>query len=248
MTFNMYCAPVCFRRSPKSHLKCLFAILYLCVALFEAPAWAEKTESSHTVQSKARSADSANATGRSGDRTDELLKRLSRSVFSVELLDRQGFTVELGSSVALGPNQVVTHCPTLELGRTLRIRQYARSWPAVIAEADLEHDLCRLSVQGLTAPPVAIRSSATVLLGEHVYAIGAHTLSVGFVSGVRELGKAYVIETTAAVPRGSSGGGHFDARGKLLGITTFFPNQGQSMSSALPGEWIQALRESGTAE
>jgi S1-C subfamily serine protease len=200
---------------------CLFAFLHSCVALFEAPAWAEQTESPHTVQSKARSADRAGVTGRSGDRTDELLKRLSRSVFSVELLDSRGVIAELGSGVALGPNQVVTNCPALELGRTLRIRQYARSWPAVIAQADLEHDLCQLRVQGLRAPPVAVRSSATVLLGEQVYAIGAHTLSVGSVSGVRGSDKAYVIETTAAVPRGSSGGGLFDARGKLLGITAW---------------------------
>ena len=166
MTFQLLCAPVYSRLCPKNNLKCLLAALYLCVALFEAPAWAEKTELPQTVQSKAGLADGAGASRRSGDRTEDLLKRLSRSVFTVELLDRQGFAVELGSGVALGPNQIVAHCPALELGRTLRIRQYAGSWPAVIAEADPEHDLCQLNVQGLTAPPVAIRPSATVSVGD----------------------------------------------------------------------------------
>jgi len=248
MALHMLRARVYPRISPKSHLRCLLAILYLCVALFEVPAQADQTEPPNKVKSNARSDDSGGVTSASGGSANELLKRLARSVFSVELLDRQGVTVESGSGVALGADQVVTNCPALELGRTLRVRQYARSWPAVIRQADVDHDLCQLSVQGLKAPPVDVRSSATVLLGERVYALGAHTLSEGIVSGVRELDKAYVIETTATVPRSSSGGGLFDARGKLLGITTFFPDQTGTVSSVLPGEWIQALRNSGMSE
>ena len=54
-------------------------------------------------------------------------------------------------------------------------------------------------------------------------------------------GKRYLIQTTAPISRGSSGGGLFDARGKLVGITTFFLSEGQNLNFALPAECVQAL-------
>jgi tetratricopeptide (TPR) repeat protein len=49
-----------------------------------------------------------------------------------------------------------------------------------------------------------------------------------------------VIQTTAPISPGSSGGGLFDTRGKLVGITTFQLKEGQSLNFALPSEWVSA--------
>jgi hypothetical protein len=83
-------------------------------------------------------------------------------------------------------------------------------------------------------------------VGERVYAIGAPeglelTLSEGLVSGLRSRGNFRVIQTTAPVSHGSSGGGLFDSQGKLVGITTFSFHEGQNLNFAIPTEWILAL-------
>jgi tetratricopeptide (TPR) repeat protein len=111
---------------------------------------------------------------------------------------------------------------------------------------DPEHDLVQLQVPGLTATPVTIRPSTTLRTGERVYAIGAPeglelSLSEGLISSLRPYEKVMVIQTTAPISSGSSGGGLFDVQGRLVGITTFQVKQVQNLNFALPGEWIVTL-------
>jgi tetratricopeptide (TPR) repeat protein len=98
------------------------------------------------------------------------------------------------------------------------------------------------------ANPIPVRRSSDVSVGERVYAIGSPgglevTLSEGLVSGLRDFENVSVIQTSAAISHGSSGGGLFDSEGRLVGITTFFLKGGQNLNFALPGEWILALAE-----
>ena len=79
-------------------------------------------------------------------------------------------------------------------------------------------------------------------MGDPVYAVGAPqglelSLSEGIVSQLRG-GPPPLIQTTVAISRGSSGGGLFNAEGELVGITTFYLKEGQSLNFALPVEWI----------
>jgi tetratricopeptide (TPR) repeat protein len=79
-----------------------------------------------------------------------------------------------------------------------------------------------------------------------VYAVGAPegfelTLSEGLISSLRPFEGVQLIQTTAPISRGSSGGGLFDAQGRLIGITTFYVKEGQNLNFALPGEWVEAL-------
>ena len=164
----------------------------------------------------------------------------------MESLDAAGTVVAKGSAVAVAPNEVVTNRHVIEDGVSWHLRRGDHSWPASITHLDAVHDLCQLRAEGLAAPPVLVRSSATLAVGERVYAIGSPqglelTLSEGIISGLREFEKTRIIQTSAAVSPGSSGGGLFDARGQLIGITTFYIKEGQNLNFALPGEWLLAL-------
>ncbi len=176
----------------------------------------------------------------------EMFARVSPSVFIVEALGVGGQPVAMGSGVAVSPNEVVTNRHVIEDGISWRVRKGTRSWPAIITHLDPDHDLCQLKADGLQAKPVDIRKSSTTTVGERVYAIGAPeglelTLSEGLVSGIREYHEGRVIQTTAAISHGSSGGGLFDITGKLVGLTTFTFMEGQNLNFALPTEWIVGL-------
>lgn len=176
----------------------------------------------------------------------ELYKRLSLSVFVVEALDANGAVVATGSAVSIAPSEVVTNRHVIEEGVSWRLRRASLTWLLAITHLDPDHDLCQLKAEGLATRPVPLRSSDSLAVGERVFAIGAPeglelTMSEGLVSGLREYQNAHLIQTSAPISPGSSGGGLFDAHGSLIGITTFFFKEGQNLNFALPGEWVQAL-------
>src|SRR5579875_1926928 len=176
----------------------------------------------------------------------QVFKRVSPSVMVVESLNARGAVVAFGSGVVIAPGCVITNRHVIEDGVSFRVVHSARKWPAQLMKVDPDHDLAELSVAGLDAPAVTVLDSSKLEVGETVYAIGAPeglelTISEGLISGLRDFDKGRVIQTSAAISPGSSGGGLFDTQGRLVGITTFYLKEGQSLNFALPAEWTTAL-------
>jgi tetratricopeptide (TPR) repeat protein len=176
----------------------------------------------------------------------ELFRLLSHSVVIVESLDTEGAVVVQGSGVAVASDRVVTNSHVIKGAASVRVRQGDKTWPAVITHFDVDHDVCRLQVEGLGASAVSLRPSTTLGVGERVYSIGAPrglelTLSEGIISGLRDFGTVRIIQTTTAISTGSSGGGLFDSQGRLIGITTFYVKEGQNLNFAVPVEWVVSL-------
>ena len=183
----------------------------------------------------------------------EVFKLVSPSVFIVEALDAADEVTAFGSGVAVAPDQIVTNQHVVAGAIKLRVRQGENSWPAEVTHSNAEHDLVRLRVEGLTVQVVQVRLSSTLEVGEVVYAIGAPkglelTFSDGLISALRDFSEGLVIQTTAAISSGSSGGGLFDDRGRLVGITTSMLLEGQNLNFAVPGDWVLALEDSPVLE
>jgi tetratricopeptide (TPR) repeat protein len=182
----------------------------------------------------------------------EVFQKVSPSVFVVEALTEDGKPLMLGSGVALAQDILITNCHVVQNGSSLRVRRGEQNWTARLIEAMPEHDLCGIRPNGLTLQPVQMASASGLATGEHVYAVGSPeglelTFSEGLISALRDSGGAHVIQTTAPISPGSSGGGLFDTHGKLIGITTFYLNEGQSLNFALPSEWVKAALDGVTA-
>lgn len=109
--------------------------------------------------------------------------------------------------------------------------------------------------KGPTVSPVEIVPSSDLATGERVYAVGAPeglelTFSEGVISGLRDTEGVHMIQTSAPISPGSSGGGLFDVAGNLVGVTSFQAKEGQNLNFALPGEWVTNIlkRPAGPAE
>lgn len=186
----------------------------------------------------------------------EIFKRASPSVVVVESLDAKGSVTAFGSGVVMAPGRVVTNRHVIEDGVIYRVERDGTTWRAKLIRVDSDHDLAELSVTGLTAPAANVRASSSLAVGEKVYAIGAPeglelTISEGLISGLRDFDKSRVIQTSAAISPGSSGGGLFDAQGRLVGITTLYLKEGQTLNFALPADRalpLNRLPERGSAE
>lgn len=176
----------------------------------------------------------------------EVFSIASPSVVVVRALDAHGKLISFGSGVVIAPAQIITNCHVTDKGARLEVKSGSRALPASIRYTDRERDLCQLAVPGLTAPAVKIGSVKQLKIGARVVALGAPqglelSLSDGIVSALRETGDASIIQTTAPISPGSSGGGLFDEEGRLIGITTFYLAEGQNLNFALPADWIAAL-------
>jgi hypothetical protein len=105
-------------------------------------------------------------------------------------------------------------------------------------------DIAIINVSG-EIPAIERRSANSLSVGETVFAVGAPqglelSITNGIVSQLRvtETGQAPMIQNTAPISPGSSGGGLFDAQGRLIGLTTYMLRESQGLNFALPSEWI----------
>lgn len=150
-----------------------------------------------------------------------------------------------GSGVVVAPQRVATNCHVLGEAPQVVVRRGRIGHAATIERADVARDICLLEVPTLEAPAVALGKAASLRVGATVYAVGAPaglelSLSAGIVSQLRAAEPAPIVQTTAPVSPGSSGGGLFDERGRLVGLTTFQVGRGQNLNFALPAEWVAA--------
>lgn len=174
---------------------------------------------------------------------EEVFERASPSVVVVERLDAAGKRNGFASGVVVGPGRVVTSCHAVSDTAGIRVRTGSTHLPARLEYADTERDLCQLEVDELNRRAVRIVPATHLKVGQRVYAIGTPkglelTLSEGLISSLRPRARSFVIQTSAAMSRGSSGGGLFDDEGRLVGIAAFQYARGQNLNFAVPASWV----------
>jgi serine protease Do len=175
---------------------------------------------------------------------EEVFASAAPSIARVLVMDISGRPVSQGSGVVVGPGVVVTNCHVTKGSNDITVKVGREEFRAAPLSSDEEHDLCKLSVTGLAAPAVSLATVAQLKTGQRVFAIGAPqglelTISEGIVSSLRPVADGTVIQTSAPISPGSSGGGLFDTSGRLVGIVTFQHRYGQNLNFALPADWIE---------
>jgi serine protease Do len=188
--------------------------------------------------------------GDSQGSTQNLFKSASRSIYLVLGQPQVGILskadpVVVGSAVAISESQLLTNCHVAEAaGPELYVGvdgpdKLVRG--EIVAQDHLA-DRCVLAESEVRLHPVAgVRRYDSLEVGETVYAIGnparlERTLSNGLLSGKRVIEDMRYLQTTAAISHGSSGGGLFDSRGNLIGITAMTLTNTQNINFAIPAE------------
>eukprot|EP00299_Pterocystis_sp_00344_P013339 c6526_g1_i1.p1 GENE.c6526_g1_i1~~c6526_g1_i1.p1 ORF type:complete len:306 (-),score=82.25 c6526_g1_i1:46-963(-) len=139
---------------------------------------------------------------------------------------------------------------------TLRSAQHAYDATIVGVEPEKDIAVLRLSAPSSELSPVAVGTSATLLVGQNVLAIGNpfgldYTLTTGVVSALnREVmgvgGRPIkgCIQTDAAINPGNSGGPLLDSNGRLIGINTMIYSRTGSSSGigfAIPVDTVRRV-------
>lgn len=154
---------------------------------------------------------------------------------------------ETGSAVALATDRLVTNCHVIERAARITLELDGKTYTAEAGSGDRYRDLCFLRASGLAASPVPSIELDAARVGLDVvaagYPNGRYTLNPGRIIGLHtcECDGGKVIQTSAPFDRGASGGGLFDAHGRLVGILTFKSRGGGNFHFALPLGWLRHI-------
>lgn len=209
-----------------------------------APAIAQPASSAAIAATAAQTTPSSANEERSMTST-EMFSRWGGSVGRIHVYSAGGSPVGTGSAVAIGPATIITNCHVLVGGVRAELQIGGQRMATQLQVADQELDLCRMHVAG-SLRPVQLGSVSDVHNNVPVFAIGAPgggpvIITEGVVTTLHGIRAGNVIQTTAAVSPGSSGGGLFTTNGKLVGIVTFQQRGPEQRNYAIPVDWLNRM-------
>lgn len=160
-----------------------------------------------------------------------------------------------GAGFVVAPNLVAT-CLHVVAGAhaiVVRTEDGIEHGVASVVAYDQPNDLAVLSTDDIAAPQLQLGDFAAVEPGDPVTVIGhprglESSVSTGVVSGVRKLDSArQLLQITAPISPGSSGGPVFSQTGRVIGLTRSFLRDGQELNFAVPVAALRGLLASETA-
>jgi tetratricopeptide (TPR) repeat protein len=158
---------------------------------------------------------------------DVIYAQSKNSVVTILTFDSQKAPLAQGSGFVVAKNRVATNYHVLAGSTSASIVFNDGSMVVVnsVVGASLPKDLAIINSETGNRPALLFGDELGLKVGETVYAIGAPSglsasLSDGLVSGFREDEGQFLIQTTAAIAPGSSGGPLINSHGQVIGITT----------------------------
>ena len=176
---------------------------------------------------------------------NELSFSLNPSIVKVHTANKQG-NHGVGSGVVVAKDHVVTNCHVIADAKGIHVTKYGVSYPPYALLADWKHDLCILKFEYLKLKPVNLGGNDKLQYETEVFGknYGGNTVkphtSVGAVKGIFDLNGYKIIQSSAWFSMGASGGGLFNDKGELIGITTF-KTPGLGSFYSVPVEVIKKL-------
>jgi len=170
----------------------------------------------------------------------------------VRAFDSDRRLVGQGTGFFVGSNgTIATNLHVIRDARSLEIETSSGDVYDLVylVAADARRDLAILKVPIDDAKPLQLATDAELDVGEAVYVMGnplgqVGTFSNGLVSAQRVVDGVSLVQITAPVSPGSSGGPVMNARGEAVGVATLMLRGGQNLNYAVPIRYVRPLLSS----
>lgn len=172
----------------------------------------------------------------------KVFRENSKAVVVIETYDKEGKLVNQGSGfVVRQDGAIVTNYHVISNADKVKVRSgEIVSNVEGLLHIDKENDIVILKVKADKLHTVNVGDIGKLNVGEKVYVISSpkgleNTISEGILSGIREIDtEKKILQITAPVSEGSSGGPVFDKNGEVIGIATFLIKEAQNLNFAMP--------------
>jgi S1-C subfamily serine protease len=190
------------------------------------------------------------ATGQTQD-SRQIARKVFPSVVLLEMNDSSGQTVALGSGFFVREDVIATNYHVIKgrAGGFAKIVGQNQKYRIMgVVAVDPQHDLVLLQLSQVRAVPLKLGDVSQLETGEPIYALGnpeglEGTISPGIVSGIRlrQLGGETLMQITAPISHGSSGGPVVNVRGEVIGVAVSYVRDGQNLNFAVPAPYLALL-------
>ena len=181
----------------------------------------------------------------------EIAKNIFSSTVLIVVQDANSQPLALGSGFIVGEGKIISNMHVVEGGAGGYVKLVGKEGKheikGILAKCE-ELDLVLLSVPGLPTNAVTLTSSG-LEIGDTVFACGnpkglEGTFSSGIVSSFRDVGSNQLLQITAPISPGSSGGPVVNANGGVIGVAVATYRGGQNLNFAIPAKNVEALLNS----
>ena len=180
-------------------------------------------------------------------------QQIAKKAFGATVLlvmeDANGQPISLGSGFFVSNGQIATNLHVVEgaaRGYAKLVRQKTKYDIEGITAIDPQRDLVILKVSAFGLQPLSLGDSDSAQVGESVYAVGnpqglEGTFSQGIISSIREAGGDKLLQITAPISPGSSGGPVLNRASDVIGVSVATFRGGQNLNFAIPSNYLKDL-------
>ncbi len=157
---------------------------------------------------------------------EQIYEQVKNSVVTIYAYDKDNFKISQGSGVVIDSNVVITNFHVYEGSERISVYHFGQEYEVErIIGVDIGKDIIICKVEDSELSPFNFVSTNISKIGERIYAIGSplgyeNSITDGLVSGYRRLGNNMLIQISAPISRGSSGGAVVNGKGELIGISS----------------------------
>ena len=182
----------------------------------------------------------------------EIARTALDSTVLLTMEDEDGQPLRYGSGFLVDDGQVASSFHVVEgatSGYANLVGQNTRHDIRGVTAVDREQDLVVLKISATGLPVLPLGNGDAVQIGDSVYAAGnpqgwQGTFSQGIVSGLRQVGTQELLQITAPISPGSSGGPVLNSAGEVIGVAVSTVRDGQNLNFAIPAKHLKALLKS----
>lgn len=185
---------------------------------------------------------------------EQIAKQVIPQTVFIEVMDNYGNPLGFGSGFVIREDQIVTNFHVIEDAASGFISKEGIKEKFLIEgilACDAVNDLAILNVSGFPVKSGLKLDSSRLEIGETIFVIGnpvglEATFSDGKVSAIRESLEAdrerSLIQITAPISPGSSGGPVVNEYGELIGVAVGAITDGQNLNFAVPAKYVIELQ------
>ena len=182
------------------------------------------------------------------EKTFEELAQLASSIVMIAVHDRKGTLTSTGSGIMIGKKGfILTNCHVVKEGALFAVRIEDNDRVFMTSEVikyNTDLDLAVLRIDKELKPLPVYDGRQKLVRGQRVVAIGSplglfNSVSDGIISGFRNIKNMNMIQFTAPISHGSSGGAVLNMYGEIIGISTAGIDSGQNINLAVDYENIR---------
>ncbi|HEU0302029.1 MAG TPA: S1C family serine protease [Longimicrobium sp.] len=191
-----------------------------------------------------------NAPAAAQEDISSLVQQVTPSVVTLKSFGSSGRQISTGSGFALPDGRIVTNAHVVRGAANVEVFNAQGSLVGAVQHAEaLSNSVDIAILPRVEGVPGLVLAAEEPAVGTRIAAVGApiglsNTVSDGIVSSIREIEGQRLIQITAPISAGSSGGPVVDGEGRVVGVSVASMRGGQNLNFAVPVANVRVLAAS----